>query len=158
MFSLPIRLNEQLYRESAGEKRAKNVSDFFQIKGVVMTGKYVESKDEISDLKQALENFEQEKERVRAIIGKIGGVPQFRTKLINVLFIVIIIVAGTISIFSGDKLRLLMIELTTVMLSVKIIYMIHIQMRVNHFKFWILSAIEWRINEMTFQIKQLTKK
>ena len=123
-----------------------------------MEDKNEKTQDKISDLKQALENFEQEKERVRAIIGKIGGVPQFRTKLINVLFIVIIIVAGGISIFSGDKLRLLMIELTTVMLSVKIIYMIHIQMRVNHFKFWILSAIEWRINEMTVQIKQLTKK
>jgi len=123
-----------------------------------MNEKYEKTEDEISDLKQALENFEQEKERVRAIIGKIGGVPQFHTKLINALFIVIIIVAGTISIFSGDRLRLLMVELTTVMLSVKIIYMIHIQMRVNHFKFWILSAIEWRINEMTFQIKQLTKK
>ena len=123
-----------------------------------MTEKYEEPIDEISDLKQALKSFEQEKERVRAIIGKIGGVPQFHTKLINVLFIAIIVVAGTISIFSGDKLRLLMIELTTVMLSVKIIYMIHIQMRVNHFKFWILSAIEWRINEMTVQLKQLNKK
>ncbi len=123
-----------------------------------MNENYGKTEDEISDLKLALENFEQEKERVRAIIGKIGGVPQFHTKLINALFIVIIIVAGTISIFSGDRLRLLMVELTTVMLSVKIIYMIHIQMRVNHFKFWILSAIEWRINEMTFQIKQLTKK
>ena len=123
-----------------------------------MNEKYEKTEDEISDLKQALENFEQEKERVRAIIGKIGGVPKFHTKLINVLFIVIIIVAGTISIFSGDRLRLLMVELTTVMLSVKIIYMIHIQMRVNHFKFWILSAIEWRINEMTIQLKQLNKK
>jgi len=123
-----------------------------------MNENYEKTEDEISDLKKALENFEQEKERVRTIIGKIGGVPQFHTKLINALFIVIIIAAGTVSIFSGDKIRLLMVELTTVMLSVKIIYMIHIQMRVNHFKFWILSAIEWRINEMTFQIKQLTKK
>ena len=123
-----------------------------------MNENYGKTEDEIGDLKQALENFEREKERVRTIIGKIGGVPQFHTKLINALFIVIIIVAGVISIFSGDRLRLLMVELTTVMLSVKIIYMIHIQMRVNHFKFWILSAIEWRINEMTFQIKQLTKK
>jgi hypothetical protein len=31
-------------------------------------------------------------------------------------------------------------------------------MCVNHFKFWILSAIEWRINEMTVQLKQLNKK
>jgi len=112
----------------------------------------------LSRRKQSLEHFEQEKECVRAIIGSIGGVPEFRSKLINVLFIVIIIVAGGISVFSGDKLRLLMIELTMVMLSVKIIYMIHIQMRVNHFKFWILSAIEWRINEMTVQLKQLNKK
>jgi hypothetical protein len=122
-----------------------------------MEGKNENAKDEISDLKQALENFEREKERVRAIIGSIGGVPKFRTKLANVLFIVVIIVAGTVSIFSDEKLRLLMIELTTVMLSVKIIYMIHVQTRVNHFKFWILSAIEWRINEMMIQIKQLTK-
>jgi ABC-type multidrug transport system fused ATPase/permease subunit len=123
-----------------------------------MNEKYEKTEDEISDLKQALENFEHEKERVRAIIGSIGGVPHFRTKLINALFIVIIILASAISIVSGDKLRLLMIDLTTVMLSVKIIYMIHIQMRVNHFKFWILSAIEWRINEITIQLKQLNKK
>jgi ABC-type multidrug transport system fused ATPase/permease subunit len=113
---------------------------------------------EINDLKMELEHFEQEKERVRAIIGKIGGVPRFSTKLINFLFIAIIIVAGIISIFSGERLRLLMIELTTVMLSVKIIYMIHYQMRVNHFKFWILSAIEWRINEMMVRIKKIEKQ
>jgi len=123
-----------------------------------MKHEYEKTEDEISDLKQALEHFELEKERVRAIVGKIGGVPKFRTKLINALFIVIIVVAAVVSIFSGEQLRLLMVELTTVMLSVKIIYMIHVQMRVNHFKFWILSAIEWRINEMTVQIKQLIKK
>jgi hypothetical protein len=123
-----------------------------------MEDKHNNTKDEISDLKQALENFEQEKERVRAIIGSIGGVPKFRTKLTNILFIVVIIAAGTVSIFADEKLRLLMIELTTIMLSVKIIYMIHIQTRVNHFKFWILSAIEWRINEMMIQIKQLNRQ
>ena len=123
-----------------------------------MKHEYEKTEDEISDLKQALEHFELEKERVRAIVGKIGGVPKFRTKLINALFIVIIVVAAVVSIFSGEQLRLLMVELTTVMLSVKIIYMIHVQMRVNHFKFWILSAIEWRINEMTVQIKELVKK
>ena len=122
-----------------------------------MAEKHEGPKDEIGDLKQALENFEQEKERVRAIIGTIGGVPSFNEKLINIVFIVIIVVAVIISLIGGDKWRLLMIELTTVMLSVKIIYMMHVQMRVNHFKFWILSAIEWRINEMMVQIKQLKR-
>ncbi|MHC4120075.1 MAG: hypothetical protein ACYSWO_21485 [Planctomycetota bacterium] len=63
---------------------------------------------------------------------------------------------GIISVVNKD-LRLLMVELTTIMLSVKIIYLIHCQMRVNHFKFWILSAIEWRINEIMVHIKQLRK-
>ncbi len=115
-----------------------------------------EPKDEISDLRQALESFEQEKERVRTIIGKIGGVPSFHTKLINIVFVVAIVVCGVVSVLSED-LRLLMVELTTIMLSVKIIYLIHCQMRVNHFKFWILSAIEWRISEMMVHIKQLKK-
>ncbi|MEJ2705159.1 MAG: hypothetical protein P8Z79_22190 [Sedimentisphaerales bacterium] len=123
-----------------------------------MEQEYDNIEDEISDLRQSLEHFEREKERVRAIIGKIGGVPQFRTRLTNAVFIVAILVAAVVSVVGGEKWRLLMVELTTVMLSVKIIYMIHIQMRVNHFKFWILSAIEWRINEMMAEIRRLKKQ
>ncbi len=122
-----------------------------------MNEKYENSEDEISDLKHELEHFQKEKERVRAIIGKIGGVPKFRTRLINAIFIIIIAVSVIVSIIGGEQLRLLMIELATVTLSIKIIYLIHCQTRVNHFKFWILSSIEWRINEMSKQIKQLKK-
>ena len=109
--------------------------------------------DEIADLKQELERFQQEKERVRAIIGKIGGVPKFHSKLINIIFIIVIVVSVVVSIVSGEKWRLLMIEFTTVALSVKILYMIHCQMRVNHFKFWILSSIEWQLIELRKQMK-----
>ena len=109
---------------------------------------------EIEDLKQELEHFQQEKERVRAIIGKIGGVPKFRTKLINALFIVVIVISVVVSVICDPKWRLLMIELATVTLSVKIIYLIHCQMRVNHFKFWILSSIEWRLNELMKLVRQ----
>ena len=70
--------------------------------------------EEIKDLQRELENFQQEKERIRAIVGKIGGVPKFSTKLINVVFIIIIMISIVVSIIGGDKWRLLMIELTTV--------------------------------------------
>jgi hypothetical protein len=122
-----------------------------------MNENHKNTEDEISDLKQELEHFQQEKERVRAIIGKIGGVPKFRTKLINVIFIIIIAVSVVGSIIGGEKTRLLMIELATVTLSIKIIYMIHLQMRVNHFQFWILSSLEWRLNEGMRHIKKLQK-
>lgn len=110
--------------------------------------------DELRDLKQELEHFQQEKERVRAIIGKIGGMPKFRTRLINAIFIAVIAVSVVISIFSDEKLRLLMIELATITLSVKIIYLIHCQMRVNHFQFWILSSLEWRLNEIMRHVRK----
>jgi hypothetical protein len=47
--------------------------------------------------------------------------------------------------------------MATVTLSIKIIYLIHAQMRVAHFEFWILSSLEWRINEVMKQVRQLRK-
>ena len=117
------------------------------------TNKMIE--EEIQDLKTELEHFQKEKERVRNIIGKIGGMPTFNAKVINIIFIIVIAVSIIISIVGGDKWRLLMIELATVALSLKIIYLIHCQMRINHFKFWMLSSIEWRLNELMKAIKQL---
>jgi hypothetical protein len=122
-----------------------------------MNENFEDLQDELKDLKEELEHFEQEKERVRAIIGKIGGVPVFRTKLINALFVAVIAVSVFLSIIGGDKLRILMIELATITLSLKIIYLIHCQMRVNHFEFWILSSLEWRLTELMKHIKKLEK-
>ena len=109
--------------------------------------------EEMEDLKRELEHFQQEKERIRAIVGKIGGVPTFNIKLFNIVFIAIMAVTLLISLFSSD-LRLLMIELATAALALKILYMMHCQSKVNHFQLWMQSSIEWRINEI---IKLLRK-
>ncbi len=109
--------------------------------------------EEMEDLRQELEHFQQEKERIRAIVGKIGGVPTFNIKLFNIVFIAIMAVTLLISLFSSD-LRLLMIELATAALALKILYMMHCQSKVNHFQLWMQSSIEWRINEI---IKLLRK-
>ena len=110
--------------------------------------------EELCDLRQDLENFQQEKERVRNIVGKLGGIPTFHTKLTNIVFIVVLVISVAISMIGGEKVRSLMIEVAVIALSVKIIYMIHCQMRVNHFKLWMLSSIEWRLNEMMKQIRK----
>ncbi len=113
--------------------------------------------EELEDLRKELEHFQKEKERVRAIVGKIGGVPKTQAKIINAVFIIVILVSLAISIVGGEKWRLLMIEIATVALSIKIIYLIHSQMRVAHFEFWILSSLEWRINEIMKQLRALRK-
>jgi hypothetical protein len=114
--------------------------------------------EEMEDLRRELENFQQEKERVRAIIGKLGGVPTFHTQFANIVFIVILFITVAISIIGGERTRSLMIETAVIALSAKIIYMIHCQKRVDHFKFWMLSSIEWRLNEIMKLIRKLDDK
>jgi hypothetical protein len=113
---------------------------------------------ELEDLKKELEHFEKEKERVRSIVGRIGGVPKTQAKILNAAFIVIVAIGVVVSIIGGEKWRLLMIELATVTLSIKIIYLIHSQMRIAHFEFWMLSSLEWRINEIMKQLRHLKKE
>jgi hypothetical protein len=47
------------------------------------------------------------------------------------------------------------IELGVLLVSVKIIWMIHKQARVEHFQFWILNSIEFRLNEITKSVRRL---
>jgi len=104
-------------------------------------------------------NFQQEKERVRAINRqKSAACPKFRTKLINAIFVAVIAISVVLSIVGGKEWRVLMIELATITLSAKIIYLIHCQMRINQFELWILSSLEWRLTEMMKHLRQLTKE
>lgn len=119
-----------------------------------MDDKERQFEEEIEDLKQELEHFQQEKDRIRGIVGKIGGVPTFNTKMFNNIFLAVIIVSLIVSLFF-PKIRLLMIELATVAISIKILYMMHCQNRVNHFQFWMLSSLEWRINEVMKHLRKV---
>lgn len=58
---------------------------------------------ELEDLREELENFQKEKERVRAILGRIGGVPKTRVRLVNTLFIVIVASDVIVSIVAGEQ-------------------------------------------------------
>lgn len=115
--------------------------------------------EELEDLRKELENFQHEKERVRGIVGKIGGVPQFNTKTFNVIFIGILLVTLGISLSSeNERVRGVMMDLALAALSAKILYMMHCQNRVNHFQLWMMSSLEWRINEMMKLIRKVQKK
>ena len=114
--------------------------------------------EELEDLRKELEHFQQEKERIRAIVGKIGGVPKFNTKIAHYIFMAIIVITLIISVMFGSETRLLMIEFATVALAAKILYMMHCQSRVNHFQLWMQSSIEWRINEITKMLREMQKK
>ncbi len=113
---------------------------------------------ELDDLMQEVEDYKKEKERVREIVGKIGGVPTSKTRWLNIIFVVFVAADLAVSLLSGGKLRLAMIEIAILAISLKLIYLIYKQSRVNHLQTWILSSLEWRINEIMAGIRDLQKK
>ena len=111
-------------------------------------------------LQEELEQFR--KEKIRALVGQIGGIASSkRDRVLNVVFL-----AAIAFLLLADILRHLLgvdmplpplfsIELGVLLVSVKIIWMIHKQARVEHFQFWILNSIEFRLNEISKSVRRL---
>jgi len=120
--------------------------------------------EENVSLEQELEQFKAEKEKIRNIVGQIGGKNYARQDLIvNIIFLGVIIL-----LFILDILRhtlqialplppLFSIEIGILLISIKIIWMIYKQIKVEHFQFWILNSIEFRLNNLSHQINSIEK-
>jgi len=117
---------------------------------------------EIQILQEELEQFRQEKEKIKNVIGSVGGKTLKKSdKLFNISFLLAISI-----LFILDAIRhilkiniplppLFSIELGLLLISVKIIWMINKQMRIEHFQFWILNSIEYRINTMSKRLIEI---
>ena len=113
-------------------------------------------------LQEELEQFRKEKEKIRALVGQIGGVvSNRRDRVVNVVFllaIALLLIADVLRHIAGLDIPLpplFSLELGVLLVSVKIIWMIHKQARVEHFQFWILNSIEFRLNEITKSVRRL---
>lgn len=113
-------------------------------------------------LLEELETYKTEKESVRAIVGQIGGKKNSQTeKIVNYFFILAIAL-----LFAFDVARhafhlkvplppMFSLEVGVLLVSIKIIWMMHKQAQVEHFQFWILNSIEFRITDVSKRIKSL---
>ncbi len=119
---------------------------------------------DVETLKEELRHFHEEREKIRAIVGQIGGNKvNWRDRTINILFVVFIM--GLLGI---ELLRhifgawnwmpsLFSLEIGVLLVSLKIIWMIHKQAKVEHFQFWILNSIEFRLNEIAKRLMNIEK-
>ncbi len=116
-------------------------------------------------LKEELESYKREKEKIRQIVGAIGG--RVKTKLnawINWSLIASMVILFGIAIMHHIfHLNVFLpatfyIEMGMLFLSLKIIWMVHNQMKVNHFQFWILNSIEFRLTAIAKKIKEIDQK
>ena len=116
--------------------------------------------DELDTLRTELEHYRNEKERIRDVIGQIGGKSRKKhNKIVNIVFLVLVI-----GFFVFDVLRhvlslqwdflppSLLLEITVLLVSVKIVWMIHTQGKIDHFQFWVLNSIEFQLNMISRRI------
>lgn len=120
------------------------------------------SEAEFASLEDELRSYREEKEKIRNIIGQIGGEEdRRRDRLINIIFISLLLILMTMDIlghiYPALKVMptLISLEIAVLMVSLKVIWMIHKQAKVEHFQFWILNAIEFRLNEVVKRLRDL---
>jgi hypothetical protein len=119
--------------------------------------KFRQYEEEIEGLKQEIEDFKLEKERVRAIVGQIGGVPKVKKQIAEVILFITLLTCIFVSLITGGKLQIAMIEIGIALVSIKIMFMIRSQARVAHLQLWILSSLEWRLNDALKLLKEQNK-
>jgi hypothetical protein len=115
-------------------------------------------------LKAELDAFKKEKEKIRQLMGQIGGKHAERNdRRINIFFICAIsLIALNDSLHHLAGIHtpipsLFSLEIAVLLVSVKIIWMMHKSTKVEHFQFWILNSIEFRLNDVSKHLRHLEK-
>jgi hypothetical protein len=116
-------------------------------------------------LVEELHQFQAEKEKIRAVVGEIGGKGSTRAEtIVNVIFVFAVLglfvfdVVRHVYHVAGDVLPpLLSLSLGVFLVSIKIVWMIHRQSKIDHFQFWILNSIEYRLNDVSARVRDITK-
>lgn len=110
---------------------------------------------------EELKAFEEERERLRSVLGGIGGARQSRKDtMVNGAFIfavAVLLIHDLIKAWGTGVNTMLTLELGVFLVSFKIIYMMHQNAKVNHFQFWVLNTIEFRLNSLEQNIRKLAK-
>lgn len=110
-------------------------------------------------IENEINSFATQQKQIRSLIDSIAGNSnRKKDKLINYLFLSIIIVLFVVEIATDLLPPLLSLEIGILLLSVKIVWMIHIQSRFQHFTFWVLNAIEQKLNLIDEHIRTKNKR
>jgi len=111
------------------------------------------------ELSRELEEFKQEKERIKNILGSLGGNISSKKEIaINVAFLVVVLIFFTLEVTTHWLPSFVSLEVGLLFLSIKIIWMMYNAHKVSHFQFWILNSIEYRMNQMDKKINEMDKK
>lgn len=110
------------------------------------------------ELKKDIDQYLKEKEQIKKIVGRIGGKTTKFEKLINELFLFLVLTVFVLPFIFKEITPEISIEIAILLVSLKLFYFLYQSAKVSHFQFWMLSSIEWRLNEMAKKVNDLDKK
>ena len=100
-------------------------------------------------LKEDIDLYSRERKRVRKLIEAISGRSYYRRDtILNIVFLVGIMVLFTLERTTELIPSSLSLQLGILLVSLKIVWMIHVNAKFHHFQFWILNSLEQRVNKI----------
>lgn len=110
-------------------------------------------------LRKEIEDYNQEKEKIRTMLGKVGGKNFSKVDaIINGIFLAIILILFILEMTTHFLPPYISLEISVLLVSIKIVFMMHHQYKTSHFQFWILNTIEFKINAIHSDLRDLEKK
>lgn len=108
-------------------------------------------------LRQELDDFKKEKERIRNIVGEIGGKNNKQHKLVSLIFLILIGILLMLGVVLQKITLFLTLEIVVLLGVFKIIWMFYESQRASHFQFWILNSLEFKLNEIDKRVRRIEK-
>lgn len=108
-------------------------------------------------LRQELDDFKREKERIRNIVGEIGGKNNKQHKLVSLIFLILIGILLMLGVVLQKITLFLTLEIVVLLGVFKIIWMFYESQRASHFQFWILNSLEFKLNEIDKRVRRIEK-
>lgn len=113
--------------------------------------------DRDEHLRHELDEFKKEKERIRNIVGEIGGRNNKQHKIVSLIFVLLIAILLILGIVLQKITLFLTLEIVVLLGVFKLIWMFYESQRASHFQFWILNSLEFRLNEIDRRVKKIEK-
>jgi len=115
--------------------------------------------DRERELLEEIQEFNRERDRIRKVIGEIGGTRYSRRDtIVNIVFLTVILLLFISEVLTMWLPTFISIEVGILLVSIKIVWMIHAQQKYNHFVFWVLNSIEFRQNDMAMKLRSIEKR
>ncbi len=123
------------------------------------TVEFDELEEKKEEILKEINEYNKERDQIKMMLGKIGGTAYSSVDMIiNILFLSIILFLFILELTTHWLPSYISLEVSVLLVSIKIVWMIHSQYKFNHFQFWILNSIEYRMNTVAGKIKRIEKE